>query len=266
MVIRLSIVFIILSSVFAAWSCVTAPETGRKQLMILPASQMKSLGEQAYGEISAQYEEVSSGPVYEAVKEIASKVTLASRKNLDWKVKVFNSDQMNAFCLPGGKIGVFTGILGVAATNAGLAAIIGHEIAHATARHGAERMSQALLAQGAVAAADISLKDQKYRKVILGAMGVGLQIGVMLPYSRTQESEADHIGTLYMANAGYDPQAAVKVWETMAAQQKGRSSEFLSTHPNPESRAHFLEKHMSEYTGRRAQAKEIVVTKPLPKS
>jgi len=261
---RILISVFIFAIIGAIWSCVTAPETGRKQLVLLPEGQMNSLGAQAYSEIESKYKVLPDGALTKAINEIATKLTKASGKKLDWQVKVFKSDQVNAFCLPGGKIGVFTGILKVASTNAGLAAIIGHEIAHATAHHGAERMSQALLVQGAVAAADISLKDQKYRSAILGAMGVGLQIGVLLPYSRTQESEADHIGTLYMSNAGYDPQAAVKVWEEMAKQQKARSSDFLSTHPNPVSRAKFLEKHMSEYLQRRSQSKLQVQTIVLP--
>jgi metalloendopeptidase OMA1, mitochondrial len=173
----------------------------------------------------------------------------ASGAKFDWEFKLIESDQVNAFCLPGGKIGVYTGILKVAKANAGLAAILGHEVAHATAKHGAERVSQSLATAGTMMAAGAAFKDSKYRNVIMGAMGVGTQFGVLLPYGRTQETEADTIGLRYMARAGYEPSESVTLWERMAKQGGGAPPEFLSTHPDSKRRAKDLEKQLGKVSG-----------------
>jgi predicted Zn-dependent protease len=157
----------------------------------------------------------------------------------------------NAFCLPGGKVGVYTGILPITKDEAGLATVVGHEVAHAVARHGAERVSQGLLFQLGGQALDVAMKNnsQTARQVALSAYGLGGQVGVLLPYSRKQESEADHIGLLYMARAGYDPRAAVDFWKRFAAykdQHGGGQPEFLSTHPLDETRIRLLEALMPQ--------------------
>jgi predicted Zn-dependent protease len=160
---------------------------------------------------------------------------------LQWEFNVIESDEANAFCLPGGKVAVYTGILPLAQTEAGLAAVIGHEVAHAVARHAGERMSQALLVNLGLSVADISLQNSQHRPLIMAALGLGANVGVLLPYSRKHEAEADEIGTRYMARAGYDPREAVLLWQRFAKAGGPRPPPFLSTHPAPESRAQELE-------------------------
>src|SRR5262249_2188471 len=153
-----------------------------------------------------------------------------------WEFVVFDSPEANAFCLPGGKVGVYTGILPITQTDAGLATVLGHEIGHAVAHHGASRMSEAMLTQagGQALGATLSSADPKVQGAAALAYGLGAKVGVELPYSRSQESEADHIGLVYMARAGYDPKEAVGFWERFMAynkQQGGGGPAFLRTHP-----------------------------------
>jgi predicted Zn-dependent protease len=165
---------------------------------------------------------------------------------------VFNSKEANAFCLPGGKVGVYTGILPITATDAGLATVLGHEIGHAVAHHGASRMSEAQVTQagGQLLGSALSTSDPKVQSLALLAYGVGSKVGVELPYSRSQESEADHIGLIYMARAGYDPREAVAFWQRFAKyiQQQGGSStvSFLRTHPLDEVRIRQLQEWLPE--------------------
>src|SRR5439155_11200007 len=165
-----------------------------------------------------------------------------------WETVLVKVREQNAFVTPSGKVVVFTGLFPVAKTEAGLAAVIGHEVAHVVARHQAERMSQALLAQMALTAADVALatSNSKYRPVIGAALGLGAQYGVLLPFSREHESEADHIGQFYMAKAGYDPSEAVGLWERMEAAGGSGPWEFLSTHPSPATRRAQLREWLSE--------------------
>lgn len=155
------------------------------------------------------------------------------------------------FVMPNGKIVVYTGILPVAETEAGLAAVIAHEVAHVVARHGAERLSQESLAQGLLTAADavLAVQDDEYRPWIGAALGLGAQYGVLLPFSREHESEADHIGLLYMAKAGYDPAEAIGFWERMEAASGSRPAEFLSTHPSPATRRSQIRAWLPEANG-----------------
>lgn len=152
----------------------------------------------------------------------------------------------NAFCLPGGKIGVYTGILSVAKSEAGLAAILGHEVAHATAKHSQERMSQALLSQAGLAVASFSLGDSNSKGLVLAALGLGAQVGVLLPFSRKHETEADDIGLTYMAKAGYHPREAVELWKRMATQEKQAPPQFLSTHPLSKNRVTAIEARLDD--------------------
>jgi predicted Zn-dependent protease len=177
------------------------------------------------------------------VVDIGMRVAAASSKDYEWEVTLFDSKDVNAFCLPGGKMGVYSGIIPVAKNNAALAAVMGHEVAHAVAQHGAERVSQSLIVSGTLIAADVAMKDSKHRQSILAALGLGAQVGIMMPYGRTQESEADEIGLEYMARAGYDPREAVGLWERMAA-LGGSPPEILSTHPDPRNRAKALQELM----------------------
>mgnify|MGYP001814795979 FL=1 len=171
--------------------------------------------------------------------------------NLNWEFKLIESPQRNAFCLPGGKVAVYTGIMEVAKNEAGLAAIMGHEIAHAIARHGAERMTQAMLVNTGLSMADVSLQNSENRELILAAIGLSANVGLLLPYSRKHETEADNIGTLYMARAGYDPTEAVALWQRFAEAEQARVPAFLSTHPPSRERAEALrtiaKQAMAEY-------------------
>jgi metalloendopeptidase OMA1, mitochondrial len=228
--------------------CATAPITGRSQLMLVSAAQETALGAQAYREV-LQHEPVTHDPrLTEPVQRIARRLeAAANRPDLRWEVAVLEEDKtVNAFALPGGKIGVYTGIFPIAQTEAGLAIIMGHELGHVVARHGAERMSHQLGAQLIGSALAIGLQASPYNNAIMAAYGLGAQVGVLLPYSRLQESEADRIGLVLAARAGYDAPAAVGVWQRMAKLSGRRPPAFLSTHPTPASRIEEIKKFLPQ--------------------
>jgi len=246
--------FIAVFSFSLIYSCTKAPVTGRNQLILVSHEQELQMGAVAYEEV-VKNEKVSKDPGYNAaVKRVANRIArVANKPDFEWEYTVIdNDDVINAFALPGGKIGVYTGILKVAETDAGLATVLSHEVGHAVARHGGERVSTGLLAQlGAVGlsvALGSSNVDPDVTYGIMQAYGVGVGVGAILPFSRTQESEADRIGLIYMARAGYDPREAVKFWERMAEATKGqaRPPEFLSTHPDSGTRITNLQRHMPE--------------------
>ncbi len=175
-------------------------------------------------------------------------------EGFEWEVSLVDENQVNAFCLPGGKIVVYTGILPVAQNEAALATVMGHEMAHATSRHGSQRVLQQTLTQTAMTGVAVSLGDMSYdqQRAIMGALGAGAKYGVLMPFSRNDESEADEIGLMYMARAGYDPQEAIRFWQRMEqASQGGTPPEFMSTHPSHEHRIDQLQalmpKAMAEY-------------------
>jgi predicted Zn-dependent protease len=194
---------------------------------------------------------VESGPAAEAVRRVAQRIaaqTGSAASSFNWQVSVVANDQVNAFCLPGGKIVVYTGILPVAETEAGLATVIGHEVAHAVGRHGAQRVFQNQLVQTALVGASFSLSDLDYRQrqTIMGLLGAGATYGVLLPFGRDHETEADQMGLLYMARAGYDPREAIPFWERMGqAAGNGGPPEFMSTHPSHGTRIENLQAFMS---------------------
>jgi predicted Zn-dependent protease len=186
---------------------------------------------------------------------VGSRIAAASGKSYSWEFKVVDKPgTVNAFCLPGGKVVVYTGLLPVAQSEAGLATVVGHEVAHAIARHGGERVSQGMLTNIGIETltARMGAKDPQTVKTVSGLLGAGVQVGVMLPFSRDQESEADRMGLIYMAKAGYQPDEAVAFWQRMAKSSQGAPPEFLSTHPSdarrinqirgwlPEARAAFV--------------------------
>lgn len=241
--------------------CQTNPYTDRSQFLLMPSGYMNEMGAAQYGETLQDPKVVLSKDPreIEPVKRVAARIIEAAKrskyaeaaKSFDWEVTVIKDDNTkNAWALPGGKIAVYTGIFPMAKTEAGLAAIIGHEVVHALAQHGGERMSQGLMAQVGMSAAAILLATQGDNPALsqlgMQAMGMGLQAGVLLPFSRTHESEADYIGVLLAADAGYDPREAVRIWERMAAASGGASPEFLSTHPANETRIANLNKWMPE--------------------
>ena len=242
-------------------SCATVEGTKRQQLMPLPDSYMDSLGVSAYSEMKAKDPISSDQALTHEMTAIAQKVAAATGKQLGWEFTLFNSSQINAFCLPGGKVGVYTGMIPMAKSNAGLAAVLGHEMGHAIAHHSGERMSQQLLLSGALMSVDALMADSAKKQLTLAALGLGAQVGVTLPFSRLQESEADTLGLLYMARAGYDPHEAIQLWLRMD-KEGGAPPEFLSTHPDSAKRAAALEeqlpKAMIEY-----EASQKVATMPL---
>ena len=228
----------------------TNPETGRTQRVALSSQQEEALGLQAFQEVLSTSDVVESGPAVEAVQRVASRIAAQTGKaaaDFNWRVSVVNSDQVNAFCLPGGKIVVYTGILPVAENETGLATVIGHEVAHAVARHGAERVFKNQLVQTAMVGASFSLSDMDFqqRQAIMGLLGAGAQYGVLLPFARDHEVEADQMGLLYMARAGYDPRESIAFWERMGqAAGAGQPPEFMSTHPSHGTRIANLQQFM----------------------
>jgi predicted Zn-dependent protease len=237
----------------AARGCEEGP-FGRHRVVNLSVKDEFQLGAQAYDKIlrDERGNVVERGAIVDVVRRVGRRLADASTDkelrdkmglkamDFEWKFNVVESKQINAFCLPGGKVVVYTGILPVCRTEGGLATVMGHEIGHALARHGAERISQQQLVtigQTAVAVS-VSEMDPKKRAAVMGALGVGSQVGVILPFSRAHESEADHIGILLMARAGFDPSEAPEFWQRMDKATVGgkRQAEFLSTHPNPATR------------------------------
>ena len=233
-------------------ACYKAPVTGRKQLILISEVQERQMGLIGFQEIIKR-EKISKNKVYQSVvRRVGNRIAKVSHTpDLDWEYKVIENDEMiNAFALPGGKVGVYTGILKVAETEAGLATVMAHEVAHAVARHGGERVSTSILMQLGAAGLAIGLKnkDPKVVNGVLAAYGVGMAVGVSLPFGRGQESEADRIGLIYMAKAGYNPIEAIGFWQRMDEASKGRRSppEFLSTHPSHGTRIRNLKKWLPE--------------------
>jgi predicted Zn-dependent protease len=233
---------VMLAAVLLA-ACQQAPMTGRRQLILLPESQDTQMGLEAYQQILDE-SKVAKNPDHDrSVQEVGRRIAKVSpHPDWDWQFTLIDDPEPNAFALPGGKVGVNTGLFQVAKNDAQLAAVLGHEVAHAIARHGAERMSQGLLAQGAAAAVGIGTGSAAYAEMAAQAA----TLGIILPYSRTQEAEADHIGTIYMAEAGYDPREAIALWKNFESFGGERPPEFLSTHPAPGSRIAELEELMPE--------------------
>ena len=231
-------------------ACARAPITNRTQFIIVPQAFEMQLGASTYLSM-LETEKISANKHYaRAVTRVGRRIAAVSHTpNLRWQYTVFDNDkQVNAFALPGGKIGVYTGMMPVAKTEAGLATVMAHEVAHATARHGGERMSLGILLQmgSAALASAMKKKDKKTTGRVLAAYGVGTALVVALPFSRKQEGEADRIGLIYMAKAGYDPREAVAFWERMGAAGRGAPPEFLSTHPGYRTRIKNLRKWMPE--------------------
>ena len=241
--------------------CSTVPITGRRQLDFIPDNEMMAMSYQQYGEflkanaVSADKEKTATVKkvgvrIQGAVERYFKNQGMSSQlSDYQWEFNLIESEEVNAWAMPGGKVVVYTGLLPVAKTEAGLAVVMGHEIAHAVAKHGDERMSQALLTQmGGVALSEaLKNKPEKTQTLWLSIYGAGAQLGVLLPYSRTQESEADHLGLIFMAMAGYDPNEAVVFWERMSAQKSGAAPpEFLSTHPSDSTRISDMRKLISE--------------------
>ncbi len=237
-------------------SCASVPGSGRSQLKLIPLDKEIALGSQAYDETLQEATLITSGPDYEMVQRIGDRVARAARqmypdpaRRFDWEIVLIDDPgTVNAWALPGGKSAVYSGLLPVTGDEDSLAAVVGHEVFHALGHHGVERMSQQMGAGVLLTAVDLYLgsrdRDPQERQRIMMALGIGSTVGVMLPFSRLHESEADEYGLYLAAAAGYDPNAAVGLWERMAAQGGARPPEFLSTHPSEGTRIERLKKAM----------------------
>jgi predicted Zn-dependent protease len=235
--------------------CTTAPVTGRKQLSLVSADQMTQLGLSEFDKLK-QDTPISKDPEANAmVQRVGKRIAAVASRDLpdaQWEFVVFESKEANAFCLPGGKVGVYTGILPITKDDEGLATVLGHEIAHAAAHHGAERMSHELAAQTGTQLAGVALSgtDPRIQSLASVAFPALAQVGVLLPFSRKEESEADHIGLVYMARAGYDPRAAVAFWERFSDYNKANGGDsgiaLLRTHPVDSDRIADLKKWLPE--------------------
>ncbi len=245
---------LILPLVLTLESCKKNAFTGRRQFNIIPAAQLNAMSFQQYREFVSQNKTVKSGADYEMIKRVGNDIRLAAEtyykatgranelKNFAWEFNLVDDPTVNAFCMPGGKVIFYTGILKVAQNEDAVAVVMGHEVAHALANHGGERMSQGLATQFGLIGLDVALREkpQQTRNILLGAAGAGAQVGMLLPFSRKHESEADEIGLYLMAMAGYNPNEAAPFWERMNKGGGGRPPEFLSTHPDPAKRSENL--------------------------
>ncbi len=257
---RILSILLFSAAIFLLQSCSTVPLTGRKQFVAIPSSQMLALSADSYTQVLGSSRLSTNQYYINTVREVGTKLTAAveaylKQNNLesaiagyDWQYNVIVSEELNAWCMPGGQIAFYEGILPICEDETGIAVVMGHEIAHAVAQHGNERMSQELAIQMGGMALSEAMKEQKQETYELAmlAFGVGSQVGVQLPFSRTHESEADELGLYFMAMAGYNPQAAPDFWSRMNknSDAASRPPEFLSTHPDPANRIEHLNQIM----------------------
>jgi predicted Zn-dependent protease len=257
---RLSIIGLLLPTVFLA-ACSTVPLTGRQQLDLVPSDQIMAMSAQQYDQVLDEHTVIRGTDDARMVDRVGNRIRSAVERYLasqnqsrllqgyNWEFNLIEDKSANAWAMPGGKVAVYTGILPITQDENGLATVLGHEVAHAVARHGNERMSQALLTQmgGAALSVALSQNPSQTDSLFMAAYGIGSQVGVLLPFSRLQESEADHLGLIFMAMAGYDPRGALDFWRRMENQSGGgRPPEFLSTHPANENRLSQIRKNLPE--------------------
>jgi len=251
----------LLSLSFFLFSCASVPVTERRGLHLVPDSELTTMSYQEYNNVLKKSKLSTDMAKVSMVRRVGQRIATASEellvekghgadiRNYKWEFNLIEDDKtVNAWCMPGGKVAVYTGLLPIAKDENGLAVVMGHEVAHAIAKHGNERMSQGLLAQFGAIGLSVALAGNPgvTSDIFMQAYGVGAQVGFLLPYSRIQESEADHIGLILMAKAGYDPRGAVVLWQRMNARGGARPPEFLSTHPAPESRIRNIESLIPE--------------------
>jgi predicted Zn-dependent protease len=231
-------------------ACASAPYTGRRQLLFTSEGTETRMGYQAFQQIKKHYKVSQDPETNDLVTRVGKRIAAAAnRPDYRWEFVVFKDKEANAFCLPGGKVGIFTGILKYTKNEAGMATVISHEVAHALARHAGERMSQSMLAQAGGLGLGVALggAGSVANQAIMQGYSLGTQLGLLLPYSRTQEYEADHIGLILMAKAGYDPAQALEFWKRMMAKDKGaKMPQFMSTHPKDANRLRKLQAFLPE--------------------
>lgn len=259
MVMRVLMVAVVLASLVTA--CSTVPVTGRAQLNMIPGSSMMSMSLQQYDQFLKENKLSSNKQQTELVRRVGLRISQAVEryliangmqdqvKNYQWEFNLVEDPQVNAWCMPGGKVVVYTGLLPVAMDETGLAVVMGHEIAHAVAEHGNERMSQQLLAQagGVALSTALATRPAETQQLWMAVYGVGAEYGALMPYGRLHENEADHLGLVFMTMAGYNPQAAVSFWERMAAKKDGQAQpELLSTHPSDTTRINNIKQLIPE--------------------
>ncbi|MBU2499989.1 M48 family metallopeptidase [bacterium] len=244
-------------------ACATVPVTGRRQLNFIPDSQINAMSFQQYDEVIAQSTLSDHAEWTAGIERVGRRIQGAVEEyfrrqgqsgelaGYEWEFNLIESKEANAWCMPGGKVAFYTGILPICKDETGVAVVMGHEVAHAIAKHGSERMSQGLVLQmGGMALSEaVKNKPAQTRNLFMTAFAVGAQFGAVLPYSRSHESEADRMGLIFMALAGYDPREAPAFWERMAAEGGGSPPEFMSTHPSHETRIRELHENMAEAMG-----------------
>jgi len=259
---------VLVSIIIIIQACGTVPLIGRKQMNLLPESNMVEMSLTNYSQFLSENKLSTNAAETNIVKRVGAKMSAAVEKYLKengfadrvsdfkWEFNLVENNEPNAWCMPGGKVVFYTGILPLAKNDAGVAVVMGHEIGHAVARHGNERMSQQMIAQfGSTALSElIKTKPEQTQAIYQTVFGLGAQYGVMLPYSRVQEYEGDKLGLIFMSIAGYNPNEAIEFWQRMAANSSGKMPEFLSTHPVEQNRIDaikaFLPEAMKYYTGK----------------
>lgn len=226
--------------------CAYNEELGRSQLLFVSQGQMAQLAASAWTDLKKQEKITNDSRYTSRVNRVAPRIIQAAGENpAAWEAQVFASDQLNAFALPGGKIGIYTGILDIMDNDAQIATVLGHEVAHVKFNHSGERYSQSTLAAAGLTVAQAAASSSQYQNEILGVLGAGATLGVILPFSRKHELEADRFGVRYMHRAGYDPNEAIRFWEKMAAKKSGAPPEILSTHPSDATRIAQLKREIA---------------------
>ena len=246
---KLPLALLLITVTLAPLGCETVPYTGRRQLQLVSPDEEAQMGVQSYQQIMGKATLSTDSQANALVQRVGSRIAAVTDLKYSWEFKVIADDkQVNAFALPGGKVAVYTGMLPVTRDEAGLAAVLGHEIGHVVARHGGERLSQQMGVQTATELlAGMASSNPTTVQLVSAALGAGAQVGVLLPFSRQQESEADHLGMILMAKAGYDPHAALTLWQRMAELAKGqRPAEWLSTHPSEATRVQQIQGWLPE--------------------
>ena len=234
-------------SVFLLNSCSTTPISDRRSFILIPMSQEIALGKQAYKSALKNQKDSDNQNLTKLLRRVGKRIVKVSHlPKLSWEFRLIDSPEQNAFALPGGKVAVYTGMLQICKNEAGLATVLSHEIAHVIARHGAQRMSQQLVLSGAMMGASLSLKNNTQRNIIMSALGLGVLYGITLPFSRADEGEADQIGLIYMAKAGYDPEEAIRFWNRFSRAKGDKGPpEWASTHPADRTRVYGLKSYLS---------------------